>query len=82
MQIEMYSAHWCVNCDTLKKIFNEINIEYSVIDIDTPEGADKAQANRVRGLPTVIIITDDVRVVEVGCKFKTHWLELFAGLIK
>ena len=81
MKIEVYSAGFCTNCDILKKIFNEINIDYDVIDIDTPEGAEKAQVNRVRGLPTTIIQTDDVLVVEVGVKNKTHWLVLLNELM-
>lgn len=81
MLIEVYSAPWCSNCDTLKKILNEINAQYNVIDIDTPEGGAKAQTNRVRSLPTTIIHAEDVRVVEVGCKNKQHWLDLLSGLM-
>lgn len=76
MKVELYSASWCNQCDTLKKIFNEINIDYDMIDIDTLEGAAKAQANRVKSLPTTIITTDNIRVIEVGSKSKPFWLEL------
>jgi glutaredoxin len=65
----------------LKRIFNEINVEYVVVDIDTPEGSARAQVNRVRSLPTTIIQTDDVKVVEVGCKNRVHWLDLLSGLM-
>lgn len=81
MLIEVYSASFCSNCETLKKIFNEINVEYVVVDIDTPEGSAKAQANRVRSLPTTVIQTDDVKVIEVGAKNKQHWLDLLSGLM-
>jgi len=81
MLIEVYSAPWCSSCNTLKKIFNEINVEYVVVDIDTPEGSAKAQANRVRSLPTTVIQGDNVKVVEVGCKNKVHWLDLLSGLM-
>ena len=81
MKIDMYTAEWCQQCPNLKKIFNEINIDYDIIDIDSPEGAAKAQANRVRSLPTVIIQTDNVHVVEVGVKNKTHWLVLLNELM-
>jgi glutaredoxin len=81
MLIEVYSAPWCSNCDTLKKIFNEMNVDYVVVDIDTPEGAAKAQQHRVRGLPTTVIQTDDVKVIEVGCKSKAYWLDLLSGLM-
>jgi glutaredoxin len=81
MLIEVYSAPWCSSCDTLKKIFNEMNVDYVVVDIDTPEGAAKAQQHRVRGLPTTVIQADDVKVIEVGCKSKTHWLSLLSGLM-
>ena len=77
----MYTAEWCQQCPNLKKIFNEINVDYVIIDIDSPEGAAKAQANKVRSLPTTIIQTDDVRVVEVGVKNKTHWLDTFSSLM-
>lgn len=80
MQIEIYSASFCSNCDTLKKIFNEINVEYVVVDIDTPEGSAKAQQNRVRSLPTIVIENNDVKVVEVGLKSKNHYLDLLSSL--
>lgn len=82
MKIELYSASFCSNCATLKKILNEINIDYSLIDIDTPEGAANAQENRVKSLPTTIITTDNIRLIEVGSKNKSHWLELLNELIK
>lgn len=82
MVVEVYSASFCSNCSTLKKILNEINIDYTLIDIDTPEGAIKAQENRVKSLPTTIITTDNIRVIEVGSKSKSHWLGIFAELIK
>lgn len=80
MKVELYSASFCSNCDTLKKIFNEINIDYDIIDIDAqPE---LTQQNRIRSLPTTIITTENIRLVEVGCKNKVFWLDLFKELIK
>ena len=81
MKIEMYTSSWCQQCPNLKRIFNEINVDHEVIDIDTPEGSAKAQSNRIKSLPTTIIQTDDVRVVEVGVKNKQHWLDLLSGLM-
>lgn len=81
MKIELYSASFCSNCDTLKKIFNEINIDYDIIDIDTPEGGAKAQANRVRSLPSVCLIKPDMSVTTiVGVKDKIFWLNLMSEL--
>jgi glutaredoxin len=80
MLIEVYSALWCSSCDTLKKIFNEMNVCYDVVDIDTPEGAAKAQQHRVRSLPTTVIQTDDVKIVEVGCKSQKHWQDLLSAI--
>ena len=80
MKIELYSAPWCSNCATLKKIFNEINVEYDIIDVD--EQPELAQLNRIRSLPTTIITTENIRLVEVGCKNKVFWLDLFKELIK
>ena len=38
MKIELYSASFCSNCDTLKKILMRLIFDYTLIDIDTPEG--------------------------------------------
>lgn len=80
MKIEIYGAAWCSNCVAQKMIFADMNVDFEYIDIDTPEGSAKAQANRVRSLPTTTIENNGVKVVEVGLKSKSHYLDLLSSL--
>lgn len=50
--LEVYSAEWCGPCKQLKKVMDDNNIEYKVIDID--KEPDLARHAGVRGIPTTI----------------------------
>jgi glutaredoxin len=78
MKIELFSSSWCSSCNTLKKILNEINVDYTIIDVD--EQPDYAQNNRIRGLPTLKIVGEDVTLFETGVKNKSYYLDLLSSL--
>tara|TARA_B100000287_G_C20305147_1_gene651527 strand:- start:227 stop:472 length:246 start_codon:yes stop_codon:yes gene_type:complete len=62
-KIKYFSAEWCGPCKNFKPIIKEIaNEGYSVefIDLDTNPAA--ASEYGVRGVPTTIILEDDVPV--------------------
>ena len=42
-QITMYSADWCGDCRRSKRFMDELNVEYTVIDVE----ADKTAADKV-----------------------------------
>lgn len=80
MKIEVFTAQWCSQCKVLKRILEEINVDYIPIDIDTIEGGEAAQRDKVRGLPTLKITTDSVTLFETGCKSKAYYLQILDGL--
>ena len=79
----MYSADWCGDCRRSKRLLNELNIPYNIIDVD----ADESAAEKVieinggmRSIP-VIVFDDGTHLTEPSdavLKEKLHSL----GLIK
>lgn len=78
MKIELFTASWCNQCPNLKRIFDQMNVDYILIDVD--EQPEYAQQNRIRGLPSVIIQTDDIKIVETGVKDRNYWQSLLSSL--
>jgi glutaredoxin len=78
MKIELFSSSWCASCKTLKQILNDINVDYTIIDVD--EQPEYAQQNRVKGLPTLKITTEGITLFETGCKNRQHYLDLLSSL--
>ena len=50
--ITIYSADWCQPCKQLKKMLDNNEIEYTVIDID--KAPETARSLGIRGVPTII----------------------------
>ena len=81
--ITMYSADWCGDCRRSKRLLNELNVPYNIIDVD----ADESAAEKVieinggmRSIP-VIVFDDGTHLTEpsdAALKEKLHTL----GLIK
>ena len=79
----MYSADWCGDCRRSKRLLNELNVPYNIIDVD----ADESAAEKVieinggmRSIP-VIVFDDGTHLTEPSdavLKEKLHSL----GLIK
>ncbi len=65
-QITMYSADWCGDCVRSKRLMDELNLTYTLIDIE----ADSAAADKVieinggiRSIP-VIVFADGTHLTE------------------
>ena len=80
--IKRYSAKWCIPCQQLAPVFNELqsemhNVQFQTINVDM----DKASAleNGVSSIPAVLFIKDGQEVYRfVGVKPKSAII----GLIK
>jgi len=53
----MYSTTWCSDCKLAKRVFNELNVTYTEIDIEQDEAA-RAEVVRInnggQSVPTII----------------------------
>jgi mycoredoxin len=65
-QITMYGADWCGDCRRSKRVFEELNVEYTLIDTDS----DLAAADKVieinggaKSIP-VIVFSDGTHLTE------------------
>jgi len=65
-EITMYSADWCGDCRRSKRLLDELNIKYTLIDIE----ADSAAADKVieinggmKSIP-VIVFADGTHLTE------------------
>jgi glutaredoxin-like protein len=65
-QITMYGADWCGDCRRSKRLFEELNVEYTMIDTD----ADLTAADKVmeinggaKSIP-VIVFSDGTHLTE------------------
>jgi glutaredoxin len=78
MKIELVTSSWCNQCPNLKRIFDQMNVDYILIDVD--ENPEYAQQNRIKSLPSVIITTDTIKIVETGVKDRNYWQSLLSSL--
>jgi glutaredoxin len=53
--VVVYSASWCAGCKTLKNSLNKVGIEFTEVDIDTPEGMTKAKELNIKSIPVTTI---------------------------
>ncbi len=53
--VVVYSAPWCGGCKTLKNSLNNAGIEFTEVDIDTPEGMTKAKELNIKSIPVTMI---------------------------
>jgi mycoredoxin len=81
--ITMYAADWCGDCRRSKRLLAELNIPYTLIDVDADESAAEkviAINNGMRSIP-VIVFDDGTHLTEpsdAALKEKLHSL----GIIK
>ena len=65
-QITMYGADWCGDCRRSKRLFEELNVEYTLIDVD----ADLSAADKVKEINggaqsiPVIVFSDGTHLTE------------------
>jgi mycoredoxin len=79
----MYSADWCGDCRRSKRLLNELNVPYTMVDVD----ADESAAEKVieinggmRSIP-VIVFDDGTHLTEPSDALLKEKL-LALGLIK
>lgn len=58
-EVLLFGAVWCGNCSNQKKMLEGSGVEVTYLDVDTPEGAEKATEFGVRGLPLTVIVYED-----------------------
>ena len=81
--ITMYAADWCGDCRRSKRLLAELNVPYTLIDVDAAESAAEkviAINNGMRSIP-VIVFDDGTHLTEpsdAALKEKLHSL----GIIK
>ena len=65
-QITMYGADWCGDCRRSKRLFEELNVEYTLIDTDSDlTAADKVIeiTGGAKSIP-VIVFSDGTHLTE------------------
>jgi len=56
----MYSADWCGDCRRSKRLLNELNVPYTLIDVDTDESAAEKVIEINGGMRSIpVIVFDD-----------------------
>jgi thioredoxin 1 len=59
MKILKFSAEWCTPCKRLKSVLSEMVLPYPVESVDIDKNPEKAGDYGVRGVPTLILVTDE-----------------------
>ena len=65
-EITMYSADWCGDCRRSKRLLNELNVAYTIIDVEAdPSAAEKVKEinGGVQSIP-VIVFADGTHLTE------------------
>lgn len=78
-KIKRFTASWCGPCKMLEKTLREINlgVEVEVIDIDN--SPDVATQYKIRGVPTLVLVENEVEIKRlIGNKTKPE-LEAFVN---
>ena len=68
--IELYTAEWCSACKSLKKTLEGMDTKVTLVDIDTPEGSEKARGLGVRGIPMLYDTETEKRIIGAVSKQK------------
>jgi len=73
-----FTASWCQPCKMLAKTLEGITIDYPIETIDIDESSNLAIQYGVRGVPTLVMLQDDVetkRIVGMQTEgFLKDWL--------
>ena len=73
-----FTASWCQPCKMLARTLEDITTDYPIETIDIDESQDLAIQYGVRGVPTLVMLEDDVetkRVVGMQTEgFLKDWL--------
>ena len=68
-KIIMYSANWCGDCRRSKRLMDELNVAYTIIDIENDRvAADKVEEiNGGAQVIPVIVFADGIRLRSTWC---------------
>ena len=73
-----FQASWCGPCKMLSKTLSQIQTEVEIEEIDIDQNAELTAQYRVRGVPTVVMLENNVEIKRfVGVKGKEeieNWL--------
>jgi thioredoxin-like negative regulator of GroEL len=61
-KIMYFSAPWCVPCQTLGPIMDQVGTVIPVVKVNTDYEADLASRANVRSVPTVILVENDQEI--------------------
>lgn len=61
-QLYYYSTPWCVPCQTLGPVMDQISSVISVVKINVDYEAESAQRANVRSVPTVILVENEQEI--------------------
>lgn len=56
----VYSASWCNPCQQLKKTLQSVDLEIPISIIDIDEDPISAAENTIRGVPTLLLMQDNM----------------------
>jgi glutaredoxin-like protein len=63
-QITMYGADWCGDCRRSKRLFEELNVEYTLIDTDLTAADKVIEINGGAKSIPVIVFSDGTHLTE------------------
>ena len=70
-KILKFSATWGGPCKMLSKTLQSVQTEIEIEDVDIEQNPELTQQYRVRGVPTLVLLQDDVELKRVvGVKSK------------
>lgn len=71
-----FSATWCGPCKMLSKTLSTVESPIPIEEVDIDANPTLTQQLRVRGVPTLVIVDDDVEVKrKVGVMSSSEFLE-------
>ena len=71
-----FSATWCGPCKMLSKTLSTVESPVPIEEVDIDANPTLTQQLRVRGVPTLVIVDDDVEVKrKVGVMSSSEFLE-------
>ena len=61
-RLYFYKADWCVPCQTLGPVMDQVGAVIPVVKVNTDYEADLAAKANVRSVPTVILVENDQEI--------------------